>query len=811
MKLNFKIWPLLIIMIINGLANSVWAHDILSISVTTDKNEISVDNKDMWSKYLIRDGYGLEITGAPELPYKIINVALPAATKILSIQASGSQFGQLAEGLNYAWFAGDIRTDANGQQEHVVKNETLYNSNDLFPGKYYEILNQGHFGPQPIVTIAIYPLQLRPVSGQLLITGEIVLQIALEYDPNIIPTPAPPGTNEIRSMVVNPERMMSAAENSLALTGNGLPGTSPMGLGGEYLLITSAELAPAFYPYVMWKNQKGIITELVLIEDVLANYQGIDDAAKLRAYLQEAYASRAKWALLGGDEDIIPIRYAYHGNASIAPSLADQQVTDVYYSDLNGDWDFDQDGIYGESNEDHVDLLPEIYVGRIPAETVEEVQIWVEKALLYEQNPGHGDYSYLTKALIISADQMRDLNEHTALAQLIPDNFTVDYSRCAEEPSGSAPAPTQPTAQSVISVMDEGWGFVTNLNHGNFYAYSAMAPNYNYAPRSFLWGDTCNADNGAGSFTHLLESDKYSIYYSISCEVAAFDFDKNTVRPGPFITNHTLMEAYLFRPNRAGVAFLGNTRWGWVSASFKLEQKFLEYVFNDSIRHIGVAEALSKVFYPSYRDIDYGNNLFGDPEMVIWKAPPVPLTITASDTIYTDSSSLAVVVSTPGGPAAGTRICVWKPGEFYYRGITDDSGRIDIPLSLVNGGRMHVTATAADKIPAIDTINVYDHVGIDDIAEKPGQVSLGQAYPNPFNSITSINFARESRGHITLEIFDLTGKKVKTLVDDIFPAGQHAYKWDGRNDQNQQVASGIYIYRLKSDIKEFTRKMVLLK
>jgi hypothetical protein len=808
---TLKIRLIVISLLINLLAIGCWAVEPLEITIKTAHSEVIFQNHDNGSEIGLSDGASMEISGAPVIPYKIVHIALPTGTICENILAIGADSSTIATIADFPWFRGDIKTD-NGLSSSInARNDAIYNSNDYYPGYFYKVLNQGAFGDQPIITLAIYPLQLKPESGQLILISEIKLLINLSMNPNYLQTTPIPGSEIVRASILNQEQFKESPHFSGSPGWGNMPGANLMGMGAEYLIITSNELAADYYPYMVWKNQKGILTELVIIEDILASYSGIDDAAKLRAYLQEAYAAGARWALLGGDEDIIPIRYAFQANVSKAPSLADQQVCDLYYGDLTGDWDYDGDGIYGEMTSDRPDLFPELYVGRVPTENSEEVRIWVEKALLYEQNPGHGDNAYLTRALVISADQMRDLNEHTDLARAMPRDFFVDITRCIEEPSGGSEFPTQPIAESVISVMNEGWGFITNLNHGNFYAYSSMAPNYNDAPRSYLWGDTMNPGDGASSLTRLTESDKYSIYYSFSCEVAGFDFDRGVVRPGPFITNHTLMEAYLFRPNRAGAAFLGNTRWGWVSASFRLEQKFLELVFSDSARNLGVAEALSKIYFPNYRDIDYGHNLFGDPEMTIWRNAPMRLTLLAPAEIDITSPSLKVFTTIDNGTAQGINICVWKPGELYYRGTTDITGKFEIPLSLAKGGQIFVTATAIDYQPEIDTIIVRERVGIDDPEPPPGRFFLGNAYPNPFNSNTAIRFGCKDQAGIKLDIFDLGGRKVCTLAEGNYAAGEYELKWDGRNDQGETVASGIYVYRLNSGTNISTKKMVLLK
>jgi hypothetical protein len=808
---NFKPRLIVISLLISILAISCWAMEPIEITVKTNQSEIIFQNQDGRSEIRLAGNYQMEISGEPLVPYKIVNIALPPDTRNENILTIGTDTISLTTITNYPWYRGDIKTDNSLQPRIPGRSEAIYNSNDYYPGYLYKILNQGEFAGQPILTLAVFPIQLIPSTGRLICINDIRIIIDLSIQAGNSPPDANPGSQVVQTSLINQEQFRLSSSNNSAPNWVSVPGTCIMGIGAEYLLITSNDLAADYYPYVVWKNQKGIVTELVIIDDILASYSGEDNAARLRAYLTQAHAAGTRWVLLGGDEDIIPIRYAFQTNVSKAPSLADQQVCDLYYGDLSGDWDYDGDGVYGETANDRPDLFPEIYVGRVPAENSEEVRIWVEKALLYEQNPGHGDNAYLTRALIISADQMRDLNEHIDLAAKLPADFFVDLTRCAEEPSGGSENPTQPTAETVISVMNEGWGLVTNLNHGNFYAYSSMAPNYNDAPRSYLWGDTMNPGDGASSLTRLTENDKYSIYYSFSCEVAGFDFDKNVVRPGPFITNHTFMEAYLFRPDRAGVAFLGNTRWGWVSASFRLEQKFLELVYSDSARNLGVAEALSKTFYPNYRDIDYGHNLFGDPEMTIWRNTPINLSVFAPAEIEISSPSLKVLATDGSGQVQGIKICIWKPGEMYYRGITDINGKVEIPLSLAKGGQVFVTATAPDCLPAIDTIIVRERVGVDNLEPAPGQFYLGNAYPNPFNSNTSIKFGSREQGDIQLDIFDLGGRKVRSLAEGNYAAGEHELKWDGRNDQGETVASGIYVYRLNSGVNISTKKMILLK
>jgi hypothetical protein len=104
-------------------------------------------------------------------------------------------------------------------------------------------------------------------------------------------------------------------------------------------------------------------------------------------------------------------------------------------------------------------------------------------------------------------------------------------------------------------------------------------------------------------------------------------------------------------------------------------------------------------------------------------------------------------------------------------------------------------------------------VGIDNPHENliPERTSLIQNYPNPFNATTSINFVLRNTGDVTLEIYDISGRLVKTVYDGNLAAGTYSVIWDGTGKSGDVVSSGIYFYRLKSADGISSKSMVLLK
>jgi hypothetical protein len=96
-------------------------------------------------------------------------------------------------------------------------------------------------------------------------------------------------------------------------------------------------------------------------------------------------------------------------------------------------------------------------------------------------------------------------------------------------------------------------------------------------------------------------------------------------------------------------------------------------------------------------------------------------------------------------------------------------------------------------------------------AELPEQFSLDQNYPNPFNPLTKISYALPEPTVVKLEIFDLKGNHVNTLVDEPQAEGYFIITWDGRDADGNALASGVYFYKLTAQSFVQTKKMMLVR
>ena len=93
----------------------------------------------------------------------------------------------------------------------------------------------------------------------------------------------------------------------------------------------------------------------------------------------------------------------------------------------------------------------------------------------------------------------------------------------------------------------------------------------------------------------------------------------------------------------------------------------------------------------------------------------------------------------------------------------------------------------------------------------PTEFVLRQNYPNPFNPSTTIEFALPHRTEISLTICDILGRSVRDLVRHTYSAGTHSVQFDGRDDRDALLPSGVYFYRLRAGNQVETGKMLLLK
>jgi len=144
------------------------------------------------------------------------------------------------------------------------------------------------------------------------------------------------------------------------------------------------------------------------------------------------------------------------------------------------------------------------------------------------------------------------------------------------------------------------------------------------------------------------------------------------------------------------------------------------------------------------------------------------------------------------------------PGNAQIRFLCDASGNSDDVYIDQIEFRGTTAALAGAALVSSDA-------AVNEIATLPESFELEQNYPNPFNPSTTIGFALSEAGEVNLSIYNMSGQLVKKLVSAEMEAGRHEVVWDATDAYGTRVASGVYVYVIKSG--EFTaqRKLVLMK
>jgi parallel beta-helix repeat protein len=358
----------------------------------------------------------------------------------------------------------------------------------------------------------------------------------------------------------------------------------------EYLIITKESYVPAFEPLLDWKRQKGLTGSIATVTDIEQTSEGADLKEKIRNFIRKCYEELGtEYVLLGGDTEIIPARGVY---GEVGLYIDSNIPCDLYYGCLDGNWDYNGDGIYGEAgdgeNGGEVDLIAEVYVGRAPVSNPSEADNFVRKTLRYEieRSPN------LSRALWVG----QNLDSRTwgsdskeELVPLLPESF--ELTRLYQK-QGTFSVP------AVIDALNASPHIVNHLGHSTEHETLGLSK------------DDVDALQNVYPF----------MFYTQGCDSGAFDFDDS-------IAEHFVKGEW------GAFAVVANSRYGWYSpettlgTSQKFDRAFLVAVFDKGITNLGKALQESKeanigdvLFTGSTRWCYFDLNLLGDPETPLFTA-----------------------------------------------------------------------------------------------------------------------------------------------------------------------------------------------
>ena len=476
------------------------------------------------------------------------------------------------------------------------------------------------------------------------------------------------------------ERVSNLVDNPMVLQEYSYPVDRT--LGYEYLVVAPDQLAVYFQQIVSWRNSLGMQARLVTIEEILAGWEGVDDAERLRNYLIAEYQENGfHYLLLGGDVDLIP----YRGLYAQASSYTDDLAADLYFACLDGSWDLNQNGIWGEVGEE--DWFAELAVGRASISTADEAASFINKQLDYQRSPVTSD---LTRYLMIG----EQLDENPTWGGSCKDEIRFGSTENGIETIGLSDNLDVAllydregiwTIDDLFNQLDQGVNLVNHLGHCGTNSVLRMG----YADVN---NDNLTADGLSGNF---------HIGYTQGCHAGAFD------------QSDCIIERVV-NLSTGFAAFIGNSGYGWYQpdrsggASQLFDREFFDALFGENIGSLGDALQDSRddlvpwaINSPHMRWVYYELNLFGDPALQPWTQQPLEIQTTFEQVVAVGLTELEVQVQADDLPVEGLRAAVLLEGEIIGMAFTDISGNavIDFSPALEIEGRYDLMISGRNCLP----------------------------------------------------------------------------------------------------------------
>ncbi|HHE38928.1 MAG TPA: hypothetical protein ENL20_10205, partial [Candidatus Cloacimonetes bacterium] len=662
--------------------------------------------------------------GDPSLPYLAATILLPQNQELEEVRIISSDYYPVQDGITIKPAERQFPISSGKHLDYkVIPNEEIYNSTESLPAKIVNSTNTNFLCGHSIASFTVCPVSYVPLENQV----EFLKSVTLEIKTVVTGKALASGRflqnsakieKRIENLVENPE-MLNQYSYSPQIRDN----------EEDILLITNNALLPSFSDYIDFKEETGFIMATATTEYINTNYTGSDLQEKIRNCIIDHNTNNGiSYVILGGDSDtnnssdiIVPHRGLSALDDPTIPS-------DMYYAGLDGNWNTDGDGTWGEQNE--WDLYAEVNIGRICVDSATEIINFTHKLEMYQDSPVVTD---IEKALMLGEElnSSPQTNGGTYKNEIVNGGSYNGYTT-----SGIAGNFTV----STLYQMDTNWDKYdvfsqfnsTGVNLLNHLGHSS--PDFNM--------NMYNSDLTTSNFTNNGVSRGYVIGYSQGCYNGSFDnwhYNGYYMSEDCFAENITTLET-------AEVASIANSRYGWYqpggtnSSSQYYDRQFYDAIFGQDIFGIGDANRYSKELDVSLIQTDeymrwtaYELNLFGDPSMDIWTDAPVAMNVSYPASVPIGTSSIAFTTDAPYA-----RIGLMQNGAMIGRAVAGASGDVTVNLfsAIDNTNDISVSIIGHNKIRHQGTILVVSNqayvviesytvnAGGDDVIEPGETVTL---------------------------------------------------------------------------------------
>ena len=658
-------------------------------SLYVNTGDIIFDIHNGYDYVSIADYTHLEEPGHPKLPVRYLSFVIPPGSEFDRIEVIREEGDYLPRTYNLFPAQEPQPISASEPAEFTLPDAAVYSQNVLYPERPLIYLHEGNLSGYRIVTLAATPLRYNPVTKKLFLTHSMSLRIHYRNSTE----PAQGITETQKRLAEQRVRVLVENKNDVDIWSPSLKRST---WDSEYIIITDASFVSAFEPLKQWKTKKGVPAEIVTTSWIYSNYSGVDNATRVRNFISEAADSGVVYFLLGGQcdfehgEQYVPRRDAYFYTSGVGGYPDEDTIpTDLYFSDLDGTWDLNGNGIYGQFT-DGVDGYSDVYVGRAPVKNTTQINNFVSKVITYEKSPSLA----FTKKILLPVGNLWTGNYGNGINDTIADTIPNDWQKSKIYESLGLMS-RYVTRDS----LNQGYNFCHMVGHGNEYGEY-----YNYGTSAYYYY------NDPGSQTN--DSTEAAIVNSMGCFCGAVD------EAGSAANYDCLAERMVNVNKNCASATIMNSRYGWgysspqgaLGPSGELSVWFYRKLFGTSAYHLGEVLAAAKdqragsIGTWVWRWCLFEYNLFGDPEMPLWTDDPDSMAVTHNSTINLGATAFSVTVRESDNvtPIQNALVCLMGKTDtgLYGRGYTNASGIATITITAsIPSDTMWVTVTAQNHYP----------------------------------------------------------------------------------------------------------------
>jgi len=646
--------------------------------------------------------------GTPALPTFGVQLLLPPGETAVSVEIATGEMELLGSGIQVAPHQQQVPLSYDGPAVVVEQNEEIYNSSALYPGQLSSEPRTQFYRGHGLAFFHINPVRYNPVTGEVWWYPHMRVEVhtAPAAEAAISMRDLYRGDAEtgyaLRNMVSNIELLREYPADSQDRIED-----------LDMVIITSDALQASFEPLAEFNNRRGIHTIIETTSWIYANVAGNDNQDRIRNYIINCYQDlNLQYVLLAGDGDssgggnIIPYRGVYVNTHYTLRTEDYNLPCDLYYGGLDGNWNSNGNGQYGEENPEEADFIAEVHVGRAAVDNATEAANFVNKHIAYQQSPvtTECDEVLLAGELLWDDDggdwtfgrtYMEELrlgsssHGYTTIGLDNPALVDTLYDQYTYYPSEWTPA------SHLRPRLNSGVNYLNHLGHCN----------WNYMCRM------TNSDINTGNFTNNGVNHNFYIVYSQGCICGAFN------------ENDCFSENWTVGIPTGAVAIVSNSRYGWGyhystrGSSQYFDREFVDAIYGEGITSIARANDDSKVdCLPWINNDDMANrwcalelNLFGDPSLDIWTAEPGVLTAEHNAAYIIGTGIFDVTV--PG--VEGALVALTFDDELVGRGQTNANGNVQLQLdpAPLLPGEMELVVTAHDYLEYSGSVSIIPPEG----------------------------------------------------------------------------------------------------